>query len=178
MAISRSLTSPLFVVYSLREAVLSAHPNPLTLATFRQGSLGKSPIDGIWVSQDLPVASSSWCAFQVSPGDHHAGIIDLDLSALIGKSRLQIIQPKVRQLTGSIPSSHDSYNLLLLESSQQHLLLPKLHALFSETALPNFDWNSFGPRLEALDTLKPHACSMQKSVAGNSVWARFPFPRT
>jgi len=96
--------------HSLQEAVLSVHPGLPTLATFRHGSLGKSPIDGIWVSQDLPVAFSSWCSFQMSPGDHHTGIIDLDLVTLIGEPRQQIVSPKVRRLTCAIPSSRDSYN--------------------------------------------------------------------
>ena len=81
--------------HSLWEAVISAHPGLPTLATFRRGSLGKSPINGIWVSQDLPVALSSWCSFQMSPGDHRAGIIDLDLITLIGEPHQQIVHPKV-----------------------------------------------------------------------------------
>jgi len=140
--------------HSLREAIISVHPGLPTLATFRCGSLGKSPINSIWVSQDLPVAFSSWCFFQMSPGDHRAGIINLDLVTLIGEPCQQIVHPKVQWLTCTIPSSHDSYNYLLLEASQRHLLLPKLHALFTDTALPTFNWNSFGPCLEALDTLK------------------------
>jgi len=81
--------------HSLHKAVISVHPGLPTLATFWHGSLGKSPIDGIWVSQDLPVALSSWCSFQMSPRDHRAGIIDLDLVTLIGEPHQQIVCPKV-----------------------------------------------------------------------------------
>jgi len=90
----------------------------------------------------------------MSPGDHRAGVIDLDLAALIGKPCQKIIRPKAHRLTCAIPSSQDSYNQLFLQSSQRHLLLPKLHALFLESSLPTFAWNSFGPHIEALDTLK------------------------
>jgi len=117
--------------HSLHKAVMSAHPHLPLLTTFLCGSLqGTKPIDGIWVSQDLPVAFSSWCSFAMSPGDHQAGVIDLDLAALIGKPCQKIIQPKAHRLTCAIPSSWDSYNQLFLQSSQCHLLLPKLHALF------------------------------------------------
>ena len=67
---------------------MSAHPHPHLplLSTFMRGShRGTKPIDGIWVSQDLPVAFSSWCSFAMSLGDHWAGVIDLDLVALIGE---------------------------------------------------------------------------------------------
>jgi len=161
--------------HSLWEAVLSVHPGLPTLATFQCGSLGKSPIDGIWVSQDLPVALSSWCSFQMSPRDHCAGIIDLDLSTLIGEPCQQIVHPKVQQLTCTIPSSQDSYNCLLLESSQCHLLLPKLHALFTETALPTFNWNSFGLHLEALDTLKSHCMQLAEKRCRKLCMGQVPF---
>jgi len=100
------------------------------------------------------MAFSSWCSFAMSPGDHRARVlIDLDLATLIGEPCQKIIQPKAHWLTCAIPSSQDSYNQLFLQSSQCHLLLPKLHALFLESSLPAFDWNSFGPHIEALDTL-------------------------
>jgi len=141
--------------HSLREAVISAHPHLPTLATFKKGSHhGVSPIDGIWVSQDLPVALSSWSSFQLSPGDHRAGIIDIDLSALIGKPCQKVICPKACCLTCSIPASCDAYNQILLDKLQWHSILSKLHALFTKSASPGFDWNTLGPRLEALDSIK------------------------
>jgi len=62
-----------------------------------------------------------------------------------------------------------------LESSQHHLLLPKLHALFTETALPTFNWNSFGPHLEALDTLKFHCMQFAKKCCRKLCMGRVPF---
>jgi len=151
------------------------HPGLPTLATFWHGSLGKSPINGIWVSQDLPVALSSWCSFQMSPGDHRACIIDLDLVTLIGEPCQQIIHPMVQRLTCTSPSSCDSYKHLLLESSQRHLLLPKLHALFTKTALPTFNWNSFGPCLEARDMLKSHCMQFAEKHCRKLCMGQVPF---
>jgi len=37
-------------------------------------------IDGVWVSAAILVTFASFCPFPLSPGDHHAAIIDLNLS--------------------------------------------------------------------------------------------------
>ena len=153
-----------------------AHPHPPLLSTFMQGShWGTKPIDGIWVSQDLPVAFSSWCSFAMSPGDHRAGVIDLDLAALIGEPHQTIIWPKACQLTCAIPSSWDAYNQLFLQSSHRHLLLPKLHALFVDSSLPTFDWNSFGPCIEALDTLKSQCMKHAEKHCQKLCMGQVPF---
>jgi len=123
------------------------------------------------------MAFSSWCSFTMSPGDHQAGVIDLDLVALIREPCQKIIRSKACRLTCAIPSSRDAYNQLFLQSSHRHLLLPKLHALFVDSSLPTFDWNSFGPRIEALDTLKSQCMKQQRSTARNFGWAKSLSPQ-
>jgi len=165
--------------HSLQEAVISAHPHLLTLATFKRGSHHSiSPIDGIWVSQDLPVALSSWSSFQLSPGDHRASIIDIDLSMLIGEPHQKVIHPKACHLTCSIPASHNTYNQILLDMLQWHSILPKLHALFTESALPGFDWNTLGPRLEALNSIKLQ-CMQHAAKKCHKLWmGQVPSPQS
>jgi len=76
----------------LRKAILSAHPTLLPPVTFKQGNkVGKSPINGVWMSATLPATAASFCPISLSPGNHRAAILDLDLALLIGEPLLAII---------------------------------------------------------------------------------------
>jgi len=63
--------------------------------TFKHGNwVDKSPINGVWMSTNLPAAATSFCPFSLSPGNQHAAILDIDLALLIGEPCLSIVQPK------------------------------------------------------------------------------------
>jgi len=127
------------------------------------------------VSQDLPVALSPWSSFQLSPGDHRASIIDIDLSTLIGEPCQKVICPKAHCLKCSIPASCDAYNQILLDKLQRHSILPMLHTLFTEAALPGFDWNSLGPHLEALDSIKSQCMQHTEKKCRKLQMGQVPF---
>jgi len=55
----------------LHESILLAHPTLTPPVTFKHGNwVGKSPINGVWVSATLPIAAAFFCHFSLSPGDH------------------------------------------------------------------------------------------------------------
>jgi len=58
--------------------------------------VGKSPIDGVWMSTNLPATAVSFCPISLSPNNHCAAILDINLTLLIGEHHLSIVQPKAR----------------------------------------------------------------------------------
>jgi len=82
-----------------KESILLAHSTLLPPATFKQGTwVGRSPIDGVWMSANLPASAISFHPFSLSPGNHHAAILDIDLALLIGEPHLSIVHPKAWHL--------------------------------------------------------------------------------
>jgi len=76
----------------LQESILAAHSTLLPPITFKRGNQeGKSPIDGVWMSATLYASAISLCPFSLSPGDHQAALVDIDLTLLIGEPHLSII---------------------------------------------------------------------------------------
>jgi len=56
---------------SLQESILSAHSTLLPPITCKQGNqVGKSPIDGVWMSANLHASTVSPCPFSLSPSNH------------------------------------------------------------------------------------------------------------
>jgi hypothetical protein len=80
----------------MREAVLHRHPDPRwrTTATFKSGDrIGRYPIDGCFVTPDLPTAAATWLAFERCPGDHRFCILDFNTAVLIGENILKVVRP-------------------------------------------------------------------------------------
>jgi len=77
---------------SLKESILVAHSTLLPPITFKRGNWeGRSPIDGVWMSANLHASAVSICPFSLSPGDHCAALLDIDLTLLIGELHLSIV---------------------------------------------------------------------------------------
>jgi hypothetical protein len=87
----------------MREAVLLRHPTLPKTATYMKGNkLGKNPIDGVWLTDDIPsIASlmSGWLAFHKCPGDHHIAMVDINSRVLFGDDLLHIVHPQARRLS-------------------------------------------------------------------------------
>ncbi len=131
----------------LQESILAAHPTLLPPITFKQGNQeGKSPIDGVWMSATLHTSAVSLCPFSLSPGDHRAALIDIDMTLLIGELYLSIVRPKAQCLNTQLPQTKEQYVSLLEDYFLSHRLLP--HA-----ANPSFDTSSVSPKLEKLEHL-------------------------
>jgi len=104
----------------LREAILSAHPTLLPPVTFKcSNKVGKSPIDGVWMSATLLATAASFCPISLSPGDHWAAILDLELALLIGEPHLAIVRPKAWCLNTQLPQTKACYLDTLDEFSVQ-----------------------------------------------------------
>ena len=78
----------------MREAVIARHRNfPLTPTWMRGSRLGSVPIDGVFVTPDLPIESGTWLAFSRAPWDHRTLIIDFLWRVLLGDNKLTIVRP-------------------------------------------------------------------------------------
>jgi hypothetical protein len=67
------------------EAVSHRHPDPQWqhTASYRKGdTLGKWPIDGVYVTPNLPIDASTWLEFMLHLGDHRFAILDINAQAL------------------------------------------------------------------------------------------------
>jgi len=139
----------------LQESILVAHPTLLPPITFKRGKReGRSPIDGVWMSANLHASAVSLCPASLSPGDHRATLVDIDLALLIGEPRLSIVRPKARCLNTQLPQTKACYLSLLEDHFLSHRLLSQLFQLYKDAADPSFDHVSVSPRLEKLDQLR------------------------
>ena len=91
------------------EAVLSSHPTLPKTATYMKGNkLGKNPIDGVWLTDDIPSIASGWLAFHKCPGDHHIAMVDIDSRVLLGDDLLCIVRPQARRLSCRNPTRKEA----------------------------------------------------------------------
>jgi len=117
--------------HNLHETILLRFPSLPPPATFQQGSqLGTVPIDGAWVLANVKVEAAQWCPIQLSPGDHQAIVLDINLTYCIGDPRYMIVRPPGCQLNSALPSVHNQYLHLLHNFAAQHSLESKLNYLF------------------------------------------------
>jgi len=137
--------------------------------TFKQGNrVGKSPIDGVWMSATLHTSAVSFCPFSLSPGNHCAAIVDIDLDHLIAELCLSIVQPKAHCLNTQLPHTNTCHLSLFEEYFLSHHLLPQLFQFYKDAADPSCDTSMVGPWLEKLDWLrvegmhfaKKHCCKL------------------
>ena len=118
----------------MQEAVAHRHPDPRWqhTASYQKGdSVGKWPVDGVYVTPDLPIKASSWLSFQPHLGDHRFAVLDINSNALVGDDLLRIVRPQARRLSCSVPKAVLAYNQRLSEYMHRHKVLPKLHHLYS-----------------------------------------------
>jgi hypothetical protein len=117
----------------MREAVTSRHPDPRWkhTGTYSKGmSVGPWPIDGVYVTPDLPIDSATWLQFIAAIGDHRFAVIDVQAQALVGDHPLKIVRPPARRLSSALPSAMAKYTRLLTNHMSRHKVLPKLHELY------------------------------------------------
>jgi hypothetical protein len=117
----------------MREAISHRHPDPRWphTATYAKGdSLGKWPIDGAYVTPDIPVDAATWLQFIPSLGDHRFCVLDVNAQVLVGEDVLKIVCPQARRLACTIPSAVSAYTKQLTQHLQRHKVLNKLHHLY------------------------------------------------
>ncbi len=103
-----------FSSLDMHKIFMTEHTNQPPLSTFTHGThMGKSPIDGVWLSQGVPVQACSWTAFPDSPGDHHTAIVDFDITQVLGQPRLQVCRPPACCLVCTLPAIRARYMALL-----------------------------------------------------------------
>jgi hypothetical protein len=139
----------------MREAVSHRHPDPRWqhTASYQKGdTLGKWPIDGVYVTPNLPIDASTWLQFQPHLGDHRFAILDINSKSLVGDDLLKVIRPQARRLSCNIPKAVSEYTKCLSEYMLRHKVLSKLHQLYSSRD------GSFTPgerqQLESLDRIR------------------------
>jgi hypothetical protein len=118
---------------NLQEAIASCHPDPrwANTATFKSGDwIVRHPIDGCFVTPDLPTEAATWMAFQRCPGDHRFAVIDFKTDALVGDHILKVVRPAARRLSCAVPRAVAQYIRHLTNFVSTHQLLPRLHQLY------------------------------------------------
>jgi len=159
----------------LLESILSAHPTLLPPVTFKYvNQVGRSPIDGVWISATLPTAASSFCPFSLHPGDHQAAILDLDLALLIGEPHLSLVRQKACHLNMQLPQTKAHYLAILEEFFHSKQLLPQLSSFIKMQ--PNL------PLMQPLQALNLNTstnftskvCTWLRSTAGSYTWVFSP----
>jgi len=72
------------------------------------------------MSATLHASGFSLCPFSLSPGDHWAAFVDIDLTLLIGKPHLSIVRPKAQCLNMQLPQTKAQYLSLLEDYFLSH----------------------------------------------------------
>jgi len=94
----------------------------------------------------LPVA--------ISPGDHRAFLVDLNLNETIGQPRFRVTRPPARRLTCTLPSVEAKYIDNLSAFCERYHLSHRLDNLFRLAQLPDLDHSLFQMEMEKFDRLK------------------------
>jgi hypothetical protein len=121
----------------MREAISNQHPDPCWqhTASYQKGdTLRKWPIDGVYVTPNLPIYASTRLHFMPHLGDHRFAVLDVNSKALVGDNLLEVIRPQARRQSGNIPQVFSKYTHRLLAYMLQHKVLSKLHYLYSTRA--------------------------------------------
>jgi hypothetical protein len=102
------------------------------LATFKSSDrIERHPIDGCFVTPDLPTEAATLLAFARCPGNHQFAILDFKTEIPVGdKVLLKVVQPATCQLSRAIPEAVQHYNQHLSNFATSHQLLQSLHQLY------------------------------------------------
>lgn len=119
----------------MREAALARYPDLPKTSTYMKpnGTVGKRPLDGIWLTPDLPDAQSGWLSFPKSFDDHRTAIVDIDTKVLFGENVLKIVRPPARRLATNIPKALTQYQTHLSRHMSEHKVLQKLHEVYGRS---------------------------------------------
>jgi len=140
---------------NLHKLILSKSPHILPPATFCQGDqFGKSPIDGAWATLDLIISQSMYCMVNHSLGDHRAIILDINLPALIGETKFQVVCPPDCWQNCALPTVKQKYLWLLEEFTISCHLNAKLKSLFQKASTPNMPCPQLQTTAKQFDQLK------------------------
>jgi len=148
------------------------HTNQPPLSTFTRGTqMGRSPIDGVWLSHGVPVQACSWTAFPDSPGDHRAVIVDFDITQVLGQPCLQVCRPPAHCLVCTLPAIRDRYMALLTAFLEKHQFLHKLYTLYTSSDPRTLTCTHSAQNMNTWIRFGWKACGTLRSVAIASVWA-------
>lgn len=113
------------------EAVSRKHPLPTETTTCRRGEQpGRHQIDGVWVTQDIPVKRATFLAFHKCPGDHRHAVVDVTWEDLLGAPRLKICRPPGRRLITSNRKATQKYLKIARRLLRRQKILPRLQKIY------------------------------------------------
>ncbi len=173
--IQREEISSFAATLGLQESILAAHPTLLPPVTFKRGSReGCSLIDGIWMSANLQASAVSLCPVSLSPGDHQAALLDIDLMLLIREPRLTVVRPKAQRLNTQLPQTKARYLALLEEHFLSHCFS---HSCFNYTRMsliPALTTHLLAPISRNWTSSMLQECTLLKNTAASSTWELLP----
>lgn len=92
-------------------------------ATFFRGT---KPIDAVWATKDITVASACVMPVGYGIGDHRLFVIDFVISTLIGNAPPKAVLPKARRLNTRLPHCVDKYLVRLRGNFLRHKIFDRL----------------------------------------------------
>ena len=95
---------------------------------------GTKPIDGIWATSDISIASACIMPAGFGIGDHRMFIIDILTSSLIGTQPQRIVRPKSRRLNTKIPGAASAYRERLENLLLKHRIIERIGKAHEESS--------------------------------------------
>ena len=86
---------------------------------------GSKPIDAVWATKDLTVASACVMPVGYGVGDHRLFVIDFLTSSLIGSNPPRIVRPAARRLNTKMEKGSDKYRTKLEDNFVRHRLIER-----------------------------------------------------
>ena len=105
--------------------VVGAHTGKKLGATYFRGS---KPIDAIWATSDVSIASACVMPVGFGIGDHRLFVVDVLINSLVGIDPIRVVRPQARRLNTKIPSAMSTYNDELEKLVERHRLLERVGA--------------------------------------------------
>ena len=116
-SIGKALTSPSGL--AMTEVVGAFTGKRLGATHFR----GSKPIDGIWATSDVTIASACVMPVGYGIGDHRLFVVDVLVNSLIGIDPIRVVRPQARRLNTRIPRTLQTYNNNLEQLVTRHRIV-------------------------------------------------------
>jgi hypothetical protein len=70
---------------------------------------GTKPIDGVWHSHQLVIASTTQLSFHEGVGDHRSVLVDITTDSAIGKQEFRVVHPNAHRLSSGNVQEKSKY---------------------------------------------------------------------
>ena len=137
-------------------------------ATFCRGT---KPIDGVWATRDLQIASACIMPAGYGIGDHRLFVVDILTSTMVGHQPTRVARPCARRLNTKIPGALTKYNERLESLVLEHRIIERMGAAH-ETSTSNEEVRS---KMDAIDSELGNYMASSENTCRKIKSGRIPF---